>query len=122
MKVKQIVAQILLLVCVGLPPLHSVAIGPDEDLFAPIPGTRTPGDYREVSLRARALESQGAPADQTSPATPSSPHCDFESSPVDRPPLCLFAPPESIRVHNDQFEPSPFSFTTEITAPPPRHA
>ena len=122
MKVQRIVARVLLLVCVGLPPLHSGAIGLDGYPLASIIEIPSPTHDWHVNLLSRAPESQETADGQPTPATPSSPHCDFEVSPIDQPPLCLLAPPESVRAHNDQFDPSPLSFTIELASPPPRQA
>ncbi|MDD5559258.1 hypothetical protein [Candidatus Methylomirabilis sp.] len=122
MKIQSIVARTLLLVCIALPPLHSWAVDPDNYHVSNIPGTLSPVHDRQVNLFSQASESHEMPDDRPAPATPSSPHCDFEVSPIDYPPLCRFAPPESVRARNDQLAPSPLSFTIDPTSPPPRHA
>jgi len=121
-KVQRIVARVLLLVCVGLPPLHSWAVDPDNDYFSSIPGIPSPAHDRQVNLLSQASETREMPDGQPAPTTPSIPHCDFEVSPIDHPPLCLFGPPESVRARNDQLAPSPLSFTIDPVSPPPRQA
>ena len=122
MKIQRIVARVLLMVYVGLPPLHSGMIGPLNYPLSGIIEIPSPTNDRQVNLLSRAPESQGTPDGRPAPTTPSIPHCDFEVSPIDHPPLCLFAPPESVRAHNDQLDPSPLSFTIDIASPPPRQA
>ena len=122
MKVQRLIARILLLVYVGLPPLHSGAIGSDDYLLSGILGIPSPTHDQQVNLLSRTPESREASDGQPDPTTPLIPHCDFEVSPVDQPPLCLFAPPKSIRSDNDRHDSSPLFFTIAPTSPPPRHA
>jgi len=119
---QRIIALVTVLVCASLPPLHSGAIGLDGYPLASIIEIPSSTNERQVTLLSRAPESRETPDGHPAPTTPSSPHCDFEVSPIDHPPLCLFAPPESVRAHNDQFDPSPLSFTIELASPPPRQA
>lgn len=120
MKVRRIVARILLLVCIALPPVHSWAIGPDDYPFSSILGIPSSTSDQQVTLLSQAPESRGMSDDQPAPAMPSSPHCDFEVSPIDQPPHSFFAPPGFVRAYTDQLVPSPLSFTIDITSPPPR--
>lgn len=120
MKVQQIVALILLLVCIALPPLHSWAVESDDSHVSSRLMTPPPTHSLDITLVSRTLESQGTADSQPASTTPSSPHCDFEVSPIDQPPHSLFAPPEFVRAYTDQLASSPLSFTIDITSPPPR--
>jgi hypothetical protein len=110
------------MVCVGLPPLHSEAIGLDGYALSSATEIASPTDNRQINLLSRTPESRGTPDGRPTSTTPSIPHCDFEVSPVDHPPVCLFTPPKSVRIRNDQLDPSPLSFTIDIASPPPRQA
>lgn len=119
---QRIIAVVTLLVCVGLPPLHSETIGLDSYPLSSVLEISSPTTDRQVNLLSQAHESRVTSDGDHAPTTPSIPHCDFEVSPIDQPPLCLFAPPESVRAHNNPLAPSPLFFTIDPTSPPPRLA
>lgn len=120
MKIRQIVTRVLLLVYVGLPLLHGEAIGSDSYPLLSTIGISSSTSNRQLDLYSRVSESQGTPDGRPASTTPLIPHCDFEVSPIDQPPPCLFAPPGSVRARNDQRPTSPLSFTIDIASPPPR--
>lgn len=122
MKIPQIVACVLALVCVGLPPLHSEAIAVDGYPLLSVVEIGSHAGNQQVDSLPQLHKSPAVSDGQTVPATPSIPHCDFEVSPIDHPPLCLLAPPGTVRIHGDQRESSPVSFTIDIVSPPPRQA
>lgn len=122
MKVRQLVTLVLLLVCIGLLPLHSGAIGLDGYSLWTLSRFSFPTIDQPVDLLARAPVVESPSDSRHAPTTPAIPHCDFEVSSIDHPPLCVFAPPESVRSDNNQHDPSPLFFTIAPTPPPPRHA
>lgn len=119
---QRIIAFVTLLVCVGLPPLHSEAIGLDSHPLSSVLEISSPTTDWQVNLLSRAHEARVTSDGDPASTTASIPHCDFEVSPVDHPPLCLFAPPGSVRARTDPLDPSPFFFTIDPTSPPPRQA
>jgi hypothetical protein len=121
-KDQRIVARILLIICVSLPPLHSGVVDPYDYPLSGIVEIPSPTSDRQVNLPSQAREARVTSDGDPAPATASIPHCDFEVSPIDRPPFCLFAPPESVRTRNDPLALSPLFFTIDPTSPPPRLA
>jgi hypothetical protein len=119
---QRIIAFVTLVICVGLPPLHSEAIGLDSHPLSSVLDISSPTTDWQVNLLSPAHELRVTSDGDPAPTTASIPHCDFEVSPIDQPPLCLFVPPESVRAHNDPLAPSPLFFTIDPTSPPPRLA
>lgn len=119
---QRLIAFVTLLVCVGLLPLHSGAIGVDGYSLWTLSQVSFLTTDRPDTLLAQAPVMEAPSDGRHAPTTTAIPHCDFEVSPIDYPPLCLFAPPESVRTCDRQPSPTPCFFTSDPASPPPRQA
>src|SRR5574337_1332258 len=67
MKIQRIAARILLIICVALPPLHSLAISPDDYLFSSNLGIASLTDDQQFNLHFRIHESRGTSDSRPAP-------------------------------------------------------